>query len=403
MLSIVGLFCFAILPRLSARLCILSPESLRLAYPRDPPGCIEGATATFAAPGPEDRLRGTLSWRGLGCTDQGLPGIHLARRGRCSFAQKSSVSAAAGASALLVADFEASEETDAQVADTLVAGVQGQLSLVPTFLIGQQGAFALVNATQAGEPVEVELFWGYPRPKAILDVWLPVPPVQPVDPATVAPWASATSSSLLRELAPMARELGDAVLIRPHWRVVPFEATNPALARRCARALPQLCTATGTSEDLEEVVRHHCILKGYPKLWWPYVELPCGVNCAAERGLNAVQQAAIERCVSAEGLSFLEDDREAASWGSVESTAIRINSWRYSGPMQADAVLQTLCHHIQPTPAACRVLLEEPSPGRGLPAWKLFGLCILVALLGRGFRGTLLWAILRSCKWQKRA
>lgn len=41
---------------------------------------------------------------------QGLPGIHLARS--------------------LVADFE--------VADTLVAGVQGQLSLVPTFLADKE-------------------------------------------------------------------------------------------------------------------------------------------------------------------------------------------------------------------------------------------------------------------------
>ena len=24
-----------------------------------------------------------------------------------------------------------------------------------------------------------------------------------------------------------------------------------------------------------EVVRHHCILRGYPQLWWHYVELPC--------------------------------------------------------------------------------------------------------------------------------
>eukprot|EP00435_Cladocopium_sp_Y103_P059711 s462_g21.t1 len=120
-----------------------------------------------------------------------------------------------------------------------------------------------------------------------------------------------------------------------------LKATSPALARRCARALPQLCTATSTSEDLEVVVRHHGILKGYPKLWWPYVELPChGVDTASERGLSAVQAAAIERCVLSEGLSFLEDDREAASWGSVESTAIRINSSRYSGPVQADVVLQ---------------------------------------------------------------
>lgn len=27
----------------------------------------EGATSTFAAPGPEDRLRGILSWQDLGC------------------------------------------------------------------------------------------------------------------------------------------------------------------------------------------------------------------------------------------------------------------------------------------------------------------------------------------------
>ena len=37
-----------------------------------------------------------------------------------------------------------------------------------------------------------------------------------------------------------------------------------------------------------------------------------------------------------------KDDREAASWGSVESTAIRINSWRYSGPMQVQLVLSHL-------------------------------------------------------------
>eukprot|EP00438_Fugacium_kawagutii_P030511 Skav213639 [mRNA] locus=scaffold2012:143781:147180:+ [translate_table: standard] len=98
----------------SAQLCILSPTSLQLAYGQDRPGCIEGATATFAAPGPEDRLRGFLSWQGSGCKDRGGPGLHLARRGHCSFAQKSSVSAAAGASALVVADFEASEETDTQ-------------------------------------------------------------------------------------------------------------------------------------------------------------------------------------------------------------------------------------------------------------------------------------------------
>ncbi len=60
-------------------------------------------------------LSHTNLWLQKSWVFEGFGGLHLARRGRCSFAQKSAVSAAAGASALLVADFEASEETDAQV------------------------------------------------------------------------------------------------------------------------------------------------------------------------------------------------------------------------------------------------------------------------------------------------
>lgn len=38
----------------------------------------------------------------------------------------------------------------------------------------------------------------------------------------------------------------------------------------------------------------------------------------------------------------VKDDREAASWGDIRSTAVRINGWRYSGPMQA-RVLTHVC------------------------------------------------------------
>ncbi len=48
-------------------------------------------------------------------------------------------------------------------------------------------------------------------------------------------------------------------------------------------------------------------------------------------------------------------------------------------------------------------LLSKIWKSVGLPAWKLLGICLVLAILGRGFRGALLWAILRSCKRHKRA
>eukprot|EP00913_Durusdinium_trenchii_P030452 g28526.t1 len=325
-----------------SQLCVLSPESLREALAdRDPPGCIEGATATFAAPAPEQRIWGVLHWTRHGCEanatgvgpvgpDGAPPRLHLARRGRCSFAAKSAAAARRGAVGLVVADFEASEEMDTKVAETLVAGTQGQLSLIPTLLIGQRAAWPLVNATTAGDVVEVEVVWGRGRPlPLVLDVWLP---------------ANSWSSSLLRELAPALRDLDEAVRIQPHWRVVPFEeATSTALARHCARALPQLCAAAGDAADLEEVVRHHCLLRGHPKLWWHYVESGChGTTCGSGKKTETDE------------------------------------SWY------------------------CAIFSMQELPPEGLPVWKLLGLCLLAALLGRSARQLLL-ALLRRCKTQKRA
>ncbi|CAL1152762.1 unnamed protein product [Cladocopium goreaui] len=171
MLSIVGLFCFAILPGFSQRGAVhfIALRKSRSTWMHR--GC-----HCHRSSGSPRSVAGT-SWRGQGCTDQGLPGIHLARS--------------------LVADFEASEETDAQVADTLVAGVQGCVTCMLVARSAESGPDFPGRQGEPVEPVEVELFWGYPRQRSLM---LPVQaaqeqPVQPVHPATVAPWASATSAT----------------------------------------------------------------------------------------------------------------------------------------------------------------------------------------------------------------
>ncbi|CAJ1386361.1 unnamed protein product [Effrenium voratum] len=263
----------------------------------------------------------------------------------------------------------------------LVAGTQGQRHLVPLLLL-PAAASALLEA--AGD-LEVELSWGQPAAAATLDLWLPF---------------SAGAAALLKELAPAAGQLGDALQVRPHWRVValdPAETAGAGAARRCARGLSELCadSETGTAEDLEQAVRLHCVARRHPKLWWQYVE--------SESALSAAQAASVERCVAQEALSLLEDDREAMSWGASDAVAVRINGWRYSGPVQAQTLLQTLCRHISPSPAACEPFLDkDPHPPAGLPAWTLLGLCGVSALLGRSFRRSLRWALGRCLRKDKR-
>ncbi|CAJ1354725.1 unnamed protein product, partial [Effrenium voratum] len=262
----------------AAQLCVVKEHV--------PASCVEGSAAAFAAPGPGARLRGGLRWAGHGC-ESDLPSLSehraeilLLRRGRCSFAQKASVAAKRGALAAAVLDFEGAATGQAEAlgrfgrlqgcrASGVVSqalselksmrrGTPGERHLVPLLLL-PGAASTLLEAT--GD-LEVELSWGQPAAAATLDLWLPF---------------SAGAAALLKELAPAAGQLGDALQVRPHWRVValdPAETAGAGAARRCARGLSELCadSETGTAEDLEQAVRLHCVARRHPKLWWQYVE-----------------------------------------------------------------------------------------------------------------------------------
>eukprot|EP00439_Symbiodinium_sp_Y106_P071668 s856_g12.t3 len=380
------------------QICVLEPEPLGRR-------CIEAASAVFAAPGPSDRLQGRLLWQGLGCDENEKhsshePGeIHLVRRGRCSFSAKSAVAARRGASAVLVADFESAQ--DHQAADTLVAGSQGPAAgRVPLLLLGAGSARPLLEALEAGELVQIEVEMGKPAASIVMDVWLPP-----------------DAGALLASLAPTARDL-PGLRVHVHFRVVSApEGASPAqIARHCYAGLRELCSArilqppletTPAAPWLREAVFQHCLLRGFPqRYWWKYVEMvsncssdSCLLSSLAELGLSAREARAVRHCADSEAASFLEDDRESAPWGSAEDAdheiALRINGWRYSGPLEAPRILRTICWQLEPSTVCQRLLKKDSDSGHGLLLWHLAGCCILAVAAGCIFRGLVMWSLRR--------
>eukprot|EP00931_Biecheleriopsis_adriatica_P118155 TRINITY_DN93612_c0_g1_i1.p1 TRINITY_DN93612_c0_g1~~TRINITY_DN93612_c0_g1_i1.p1 ORF type:complete len:444 (-),score=70.96 TRINITY_DN93612_c0_g1_i1:38-1369(-) len=432
----VSAFAALALPLAAGQLCILRPASVRAQYmDGETEGCILGATATFAAPGLGDRIRGRLRlWPGYGCeVDELSPSalrsagdVYIVRRGHCSFAVKAEHASNLGASALVVMDFPESQQSDAQVALTVVAGgADSPGELVPTVLIGSSAAAQLTAALAEGLDVDVELRWGQPRRRAVLDLWLPS-----------AGTGASDATALLRDLAPTAKALQEALLIRPHARVVTAAPNTPraGITRHCFAALPQLCspvvsdallsTQGSGAVSLEEAVRQHCILALHTNgqgpsssKWWSYVEYVAN-NCMQSSGglelqpgcsnramaaldMGAGALAAVRRCEAEQGLSFLEDDREAAVWGAPDQVAVRINDWRYSGPAEAGPILRALCRGLSWKSEACKPflpaekVLEEP----GIRLWALVGLCCLALIAGQLLRGSIAWSLLRC--WRK--
>lgn len=335
-------------------LCVLQPAALRDQFSD---GCLWGSTATFAAPGPEDRLRGLARWiADDGCggsggeaflTQGGANGsglgqllrrtIDVVRRGHCSFARKSRAARYRGARAVVVVDFADSQAEEGTLRKSLVAGDGlGEAGLVPTFLIGSVDAEPLIaNLADPSAEVIVELRWDLPRVIARLDIWLPLLPTE-------------VAEELLLEMAPHVRDIGPALHVHPHYRVHSAEGlTGKALVSQCLAALPEFCANSesdaelGTigpagAEVLREAQRRHCIRfvhseasEGIPEVWWEYLKTfdrVCPGVWAPRRGryarvkslllcselamavLGSVLDAtAVETCLAERGLLLMEE------------------------------------------------------------------------------------------------
>lgn len=419
---------------------------MRARYPDA--GCLWGATSTFASPGHGDRVRGRLVWdSGDGCgkastgssgggggngstTAAALPvavaaplEVRFVRRGHCAFAVKSRTARRTGASALVVVDYADSQTPSSEVQRTLVAGDGGgDGGLVPSLLLGREEAAPLVDLAEAGSAVEVELRWDLQRPVVALDMWLSLG-----DPEAVA---------LLRGLAPTARALRQALRFRAHYFVVALPSqTFPAarLERDCFLASPQFCAELGAgrgtsgAELLGEAVRQHCIIELYgaasgevPEVWWHYMEsffdscsqlslsdddgldlASCSRSALASAGLDPM---VVDGCTAGRGLAFLEEDREGRAWGGPLQVALRVNGWRYSGPVEAASVLRAVCRSLASPPLACAPYLPAApaTESQHLPAWALTSLCLAASAAFRSSCRASVWlmARCRRARWK---
>merc|ERR1719326_1755081 len=92
-----------------------------------------------------------------------------------------------------------------------------------------------------------------------------------------------------------------------------------------------------------------------------------------------IQKDAIERCAVSYKESLLDDQVRNVAWS---PQALRINGWRYSGPLDPETVLKALCSGYVNQPTECSAFME----GGEVPfIHKTVGLSVRSAVLTFSF------------------
>lgn len=173
--------------------------------------------------------------------------------------------------------------------------------------------------------------------------------------------------------------------------------------------------ATGKSV-VEEDLRQICLFKvsekwsnkeidrrgelfGYSHMWWKYVAkfwkdctktgtdfTDFTATCSyATMDYLAADTAAVKKCVSEEMSSRLSKEIRNHAWSPL---ALRINGWRYSGPLDPVLVTRSICGGFLKRPAECEYYRQAlmNQGGGGLSLFKVF-LCLVmvVAVFMAGF------------------
>lgn len=386
----------------SAQITIMSPKRLASVF-ADTYGYIPGSTAAFGTPYYGERLLGALVWgeptdnARPHCTEEdytisfdglnSLAPIFVVSRGGCSFVMKVKVAEAKGAKAVLIVDKESSGLTRDQVQYVVMAddGWGTDIKIPSILLCAKDGKSILKEMSyNKVEPPVVELSWLdlHQLKNAKMDLW--------TSPGVYS------GLRFLQEYAAHARVLGPYMHFQPHYHVVSLhlKADDNKL---CIDGRVDLCTEDPdregpvTGEDiLYESVRQWCIWDRteyhtadpairHSAKFWDYVEkLPsrCSADCSADwaKGSTtcsgehlgrecsekvmkevAIDIEKIQECIDKDKYTILEHERDNHAWNIV---ALRINDWRYSGPMSPEIVTRAICSSFFKTPDACRQLLE---------------------------------------------
>jgi hypothetical protein len=388
-----------------AQIRVLSPQALVSDLPHG--GQVIGTTATFGVPYYAERLVGQLKYgasmvgddKAPHCTDGDydigpLPdpqapseyggnggaapilNIVIVRRGGCTFVTKVRVAQEAkGAHAVIIVDQESSSYTSETIQNLIVADDgYGEQVKIPSILVAKEEGRKLIQAVQRGgmrDPVVVELGWDIPVNKIVtLDMWLSS--------------ASDELSLFIKEFAPIRESLGWNLAFAPHYHIYSLQSDYSEL---CWDHDGAYCTddpdgpgpVTGKNV-LEEDVRQLCILENtlqsdprgespalYSTKFWKYLSLfqercpvrgetpatrfgkVCGTQ-VMEEVLSSTQIDTVKSCELTTHKQKLDQHRSNRAWS---PRAVRINGWRYAGPIEADTITRAICSGYIEKPAKC--------------------------------------------------
>jgi len=419
-----------------AQLRILAPDSLAGQFP-DTHGIIYGTTATFGAPYYGERVMGRLLYgesQGQdhctaedyaieapkvtpedpfgphGFSEKKLVNVVLVRRGSCTFVTKVRIAQHKEAHAVIVVDKASSTLTAEEIQHVMMGDDgKGYSVKIPSILISRFEGQKLIDAVKQG-PVIVELAWDIPRSMVVVaDFWMSS--------------GSRESSEFLQRFKDCAETLKHHLQFVPHYHVFRLPpSASAAYGKLCTDESSQYCAPdpdgpgpiTG-ADVVEEDLRQLCIWNvtartspdivgaaTYSQEFWDYVVLladrcpmkddrpsrrfseKCSHKVMEEVG---IARDKVDACIQSSRKKLLDEQIKNTAWS---PQALRVNGWRYSGPLDPEAVLKAVCSGYAAPLQECDDLLNggsllgtisAPGLGLGIFAWTSLGMALCLVLL----------------------
>lgn len=253
------------------------------------------------------------------------------------------------------------------------------------------------NPNASDKEVVVMLLWDIPRSEYVsVDFWMSS--------------AATDTAFFLSQFAPVARELGSQLQFVPRYSVKQMSSYEVYKPSNCLSSqLPSsgdevyFCDSqlsTLGKSVVQEDLRQLCIWQGtsvasttlsgkivtYSQQYWDYVSMfydschparatnpasvlseSCSTNIMNKLGINVdditwcvqnmkapiCRSGSVSRPECASSFHLLQDQAAHQAWS---PHALRINGWRYSGPLEASVVLKTICQGYSSVPDICHHL-----------------------------------------------
>eukprot|EP00916_Digyalum_oweni_P007379 GHVL01012429.1.p1 GENE.GHVL01012429.1~~GHVL01012429.1.p1 ORF type:complete len:496 (+),score=108.67 GHVL01012429.1:19-1506(+) len=409
-------------------------------------GVIPGSTSTFGNPRYGDSVMGELIWNGnqtycnendflnfQNNTSNPISKIFLIMRGNCKFSKKVGISQLKGASAVIIIDNE--NKTTNEISHILMADNDKFNILIPSILISYiYGEILIKYSSSTSNNMLVSLEWSLPVSDIVdLDIWFSS--------------GNSLSSEFLSNFAPYAVLFDTNLHIRFINYIYSLNNIDIDINNMCFDINNLYCTDDPdgpgrlTGKDiLIEDIRRRCIYEltsinniensvkniknidknmRYSPIFWSYLSLypkECpiisfddnkpiehqfSIECS-KRVINMIPDMVtndhLDECVNSNALSYLTDAANEQAWSPV---AIRVNSVRYSGPLDPHLVSRAICAALVDKPTLCIQLDKEgfnthvinsydPLHPQGV-SWRFFVLSLTIVFIGLAIVGWFLW------------